>query len=409
MEADKVDSIRVLTRQMDDLLVNPWQESASQRSPTLPPYLVIVDALDEISAGGGSGFLARLLATVKSGDLKGLRFLVTSRPDPDLVAQFHTHLENDSVFHLESVEKIQVGNDISTYLKSKLGNLGDSEIAAISKLSDGLFIYASTAVRFIAPKNPVREQRKQLQKLLETKIPVSSRKDISPVDKVYQQVLTTALGVDENLLPARLIVLHSILCAKEPLTLAIIATLHSTDDIDEEIACMVVEDLNAVLYVKEDRIFWYHASFQDFMFDEVRSRLAMDSIDTRSEPRILDVYCNQIDVHTLLALRCFAVMKSSLRFNICHLPSSFLLDSEVPNLEDLIEQNISLDLLYASRYWCAHLLESRSDDNIYDSISDFVLHRALFWLELMNVLLYTAQCSPDLRKAQAFIAEVRSY
>jgi hypothetical protein len=55
-EADKFDSVDKLSKQMKNLLVGPWQQSESRRHTELPPYLIVVDALDEIEADGGSIF-----------------------------------------------------------------------------------------------------------------------------------------------------------------------------------------------------------------------------------------------------------------------------------------------------------------------------------------------------------------
>jgi hypothetical protein len=51
-------------------------------------------------------------------------------------------------------------------------------------------------------------------------------------------------------------------------------------------------------------------------------------------------------------------MTASLRFNICNLTSSYLLDSEVENLKQLVEENIlrNAGLEYACRYWTSHLV-----------------------------------------------------
>ena len=44
---------------MKGLLVVLWQSSEATRHPELPPYLIVIDALDEIKAGGGSILLLR--------------------------------------------------------------------------------------------------------------------------------------------------------------------------------------------------------------------------------------------------------------------------------------------------------------------------------------------------------------
>ena len=51
--ADKFDAVNHdVSSQLKDLLVGPWQRHAE-----LPPYLIIIDALDEIKGDGGSVFL----------------------------------------------------------------------------------------------------------------------------------------------------------------------------------------------------------------------------------------------------------------------------------------------------------------------------------------------------------------
>lgn len=72
LTANEFDSVDVLEKQMKDLLVVPWKKSAGKRRPELPPFLVVVDALDEIAKEGGSVFLRDLLKTVNEGHLQGL-------------------------------------------------------------------------------------------------------------------------------------------------------------------------------------------------------------------------------------------------------------------------------------------------------------------------------------------------
>ena len=72
---DKFDSVE-LTEQMEDLLVGPWQKSEPQRHTELPPFLIVVDALDEIEKDGRSKFLD-ILKTIDRRSLRGLKFLVS--------------------------------------------------------------------------------------------------------------------------------------------------------------------------------------------------------------------------------------------------------------------------------------------------------------------------------------------
>ncbi|KAG6886715.1 hypothetical protein C0995_005628 [Termitomyces sp. Mi166 len=142
---DKLDSAKKLGKQIKDLLVNPWQHFVNKQSKDLPPYLVIIDALDEIQDGGGSEFLKELLQTVENGALNGLKFLVTSRPDPKIV-DLCKSFSSDAICHLYNVSADEVNADILKYLKDKLPALRDDPgLSMIVQQAGGLFIYASTA------------------------------------------------------------------------------------------------------------------------------------------------------------------------------------------------------------------------------------------------------------------------
>ena len=98
---------------------------------------------------------------------------------------------------------------------------------------------------------------------------------------------------------------------------------------------MIVKDLHAVLYLKDDCVFWYHASFPDFIFGQARSKFISPS------NHVIDMSCDKASYHALLTESCFNIMMSpsGLHFNICQLPSSFLLDSQVPDLVLRIQEN----------------------------------------------------------------------
>jgi hypothetical protein len=53
--ADKFDAVdHKVATQIQDFLVRPWQQSEAACPPELPPYLIVIDALDEIKDNGGS-------------------------------------------------------------------------------------------------------------------------------------------------------------------------------------------------------------------------------------------------------------------------------------------------------------------------------------------------------------------
>ena len=97
-----------LHEQIDELLAKPWKASLVSRKCLQVP-VVIVDALDENDCG--TDFLKELLCIVESGKLAGIKFLVTSRPEPTLVDMCKSFPE-DVVCKLHEVDTANVQKDI---------------------------------------------------------------------------------------------------------------------------------------------------------------------------------------------------------------------------------------------------------------------------------------------------------
>ena len=151
LDADKFDSVGIPSKQLQDLFVGPWQKSAGDCPHDLPPYLVVIDALDEVDDGGGLTFLQALLTTIQNGHLQGLKFFVTSRED-DKVASLCDHFSSDVICHLHKVAEEDVSADILRYLDDELPLLDKGEGAELARRAGGLFIYAATAVRYMTPQ-----------------------------------------------------------------------------------------------------------------------------------------------------------------------------------------------------------------------------------------------------------------
>ncbi|KAJ7888504.1 hypothetical protein B0H13DRAFT_888652 [Mycena leptocephala] len=260
-------------KQMQELLVEPWRRCLRDREFHIPSFLIVVDALDEIADGEGVCFLQQLLSTVRTGDLDGLRFLVTSRPDPDIVDLCNSF--PNATYSLQEVDVAEVDNDIITFLHTKLPSLRyRPQLQELARRCGGLFIYAATAVRYITPrpKMTTGEQFDLLKKFLD-----SNAIGRLLHDGLYEQILWSAFsGLEDTQLFARLRILHAILAIPSPLKTQIVARLDSS--LTEELVGLVVSELNAVLYIKADgTISWYHSSFPDFVFDSARAKFAGDS------------------------------------------------------------------------------------------------------------------------------------
>ncbi|KAF8297446.1 WD40 repeat-like protein, partial [Clavulina sp. PMI_390] len=94
--------------------------------------------------------------------------------------------------------------------------------------------------------------------------------------------------------------------------------------------------------------------------------------------------------HAVMASGCFETMgntQSGLRFNICHLTSSFKLNSEVGNLASLIQEHIGKTLSYACCCWPAHIgALSEMDSGLIKGMEKLLsTQQLLYWLEVMSL------------------------
>ncbi|EIM79503.1 WD40 repeat-like protein [Stereum hirsutum FP-91666 SS1] len=385
------------SEQMDHLLIGPWQRSKGDRPEELPPTLIVIDALDEIDQEGGHTLLKSLIDVVKKtgSGMRGIKFLTTSRPHPDIVTASES-LSHDSVYRLEEIKEQDGRADILKYLDECLPELKTSsrdKINALADLSGGLFIYAATAVHLIAPPLPAprlskAEQNFMLSRIIRGSNRLTPDSDRLPIDVLYLQIVRDCIGSDKaHYMPFRLTILHGIACARQPLSVNVLSELVSeaSEHDHRDTVRQVVEALYAVVYISNDRVYMYHKSFSDFIFDS-----------ERCTPQLA---CKREISHGILARGCFRVMDQSLRFNICNLPSSFLLDSEVDNLAQSLEENVhSIDgLTYVCRYWWSHLIEvvpsaSQEVQSLLDKLVVFSEEKVLFWIEVMNLLRAKGDC-----------------
>jgi hypothetical protein len=403
--ADKFDAINHdVSTQLKALLVGPWQQSEATRSTELPPYLIVIDALDEIRGDEGSAFLRDLFAAINEYGMRGFKFLVTSRSHPEVVALCET-FTSKAVFKLQEVPIEEAELDIRMYLETKLPKLVNSpELAELGRRTGGLFIYAATAVKYLTRtrSNTVNEQTKMLGKLLSNSHKSASASNATfLIDGLYRQIMHDTFSTHEGeMLTCRLRILYTFLCTAERTSTSIVTALVAEGD--DEVAKAVAEDLHAVLYIQDDRVFWYHASFPDFIFDPARSNFRLGE-------NKFEFSCDEPAHHKLLAESCFRVMKSGLRFNIGDIESSFLFDSDNANaLSEKVNNNISAALKYSSHHWTHHLPSPQLVDtnNLRQCIWDFLQIRVLFWIEAMNLLGLRNRCTPMLQHARQWVLKV---
>ena len=332
---------------------------------------------------------------------------MTSRPDPEIAKLCET-FASEAIYRLQGVPTEEAGSDIKTYLKAKLPKLtGRPELDELGRRADGLFIYAATAVKYLTLGRSIttKEQIEKLRRLLSKTDESASASDATfLIDQLYRQIMYDALSeYTEDQLARRLLILHTFLCTAERASTSVAAAL--VPEGDEEISKAVADDLHAVLYIQGGCVLWYHASFPDFIFNSDRSNFSL------GEHRYA-YSCDEAAHHNLLGESCFRVMKmkdTGLRFNICDIPSSFLLDSDhAEALSEKLENNIDPVLRYSSQHWAHHLPPPKSANisDLLGCISDFLEIRVLFWIEAMNLLGFRTKCSLMLQHTRQWVLKV---
>jgi hypothetical protein len=273
---------------------------------------------------------------------------------------------------LHDVEADLVQADIDKFVSAKLQNISisRSDVEILVKTSGKLFIYASTMVKYISEFPGLAHSRlKKVLSLMHT----PDQHQTQGLDDLYKNILESAipfgkLSPDEQ--EEYLNIVHTSISVGRPVSCSVISKLL-------QLPLKQVEDtisnLQSVLYVagQDQSIYTFHASFPDYILTQKRAN---------------DMYCDPLKHHTLLTNACLHLMMEQLKFNICDLPSSFLLDNKVPGLKETIQERIDDGLQYSCNYWGYHLSGSGLNEDIMHNLERFIGEKGIFWIEAMNLL-----------------------
>ncbi|KAL5631620.1 hypothetical protein ACGC1H_007219 [Rhizoctonia solani] len=370
LEKDPDVHTRLPQLQFDTLLAQPLFEVKDTLADNL---VVVIDALDECDNKESTSRILDMIL-MKALDLP-IKFIVSSRPEPEIRDEMvKQRNQPDSRVVLHELDRDSVQVDIETYLRATLAQMKPTE-EQISKLvehSGILFIYAATAVRYVSYDKFSRNPHTRLANILESSS--QSENKHKDIDELYTTVLRAALddpNLDSEEKNDMRLVLKTVICAQEPLTVDILSRLLRTNDTDR--VNVALRPLWSLLHISgaSELVTTLHASFPDYMLDLGRSK------QYHCDQRIH----NQTIAH--LCFECFGDVRP--QFNICGLRSSYVPDSEVEGLEERVKNAISAELFYVSRYWAAHLQYTPGPPDLIRQLEEFLSTRLLLWMEVMNL------------------------
>ncbi|KAJ7618706.1 hypothetical protein FB45DRAFT_1097393 [Roridomyces roridus] len=362
--------------QFTELLLAPLQSVEQYMDG---PILIILDALDECGDVDSRGALLSLLADEFPKLPRMFRFLITSRRESDLAGRFQSSFEEISL----DPGTISGDTDIEVFFRHEMAADSGAEAlgcGALVRLSGNLFIWASTATRFIGRYRP----QQRLDDLL------SRKQDGFNLDELYNVALRgSAPWDDTSFAQDARNVLACLVFGQAAMTDATI------DQLLQQQSSEVLDNLGCVLHWKRGEVVRaLHTSFIDYLIDAKRSA---------GMPWALDVAV----AHHTLSTACLGVLHSELRFNICKLEDSRLLNSQVYDLAERISTFISPKLEYSACFVFDHVQEIQSDSVVLGSIDDFFHHQFLYWLEVLSLLARIPRAKLDKNRAEleAFIAD----
>jgi len=207
------DDLQILHKQqsaqLKQLLIIPLSSPSSSSSAPTPPFLVVIDGLDECD-GDQSILLLHILELVETHHLP-LRFLIFSRPEPQICHFFDTIAISAST-RISIYGDHQAREDVRLFLRTEFNTIHNSErhaaimkhvpkpwpsdeiVQCLADRSDGYFIYASTVLKYVGGEYSSCIDR--LREILELSKPGSSA--FAELDKLYMQILS--IYPDTNLL-----------------------------------------------------------------------------------------------------------------------------------------------------------------------------------------------------------------
>ena len=321
--------------------------------------VIVLDALDECS---DQSLVAELLSVIfKHSKSLPVKFFVTSRPEVVLKETFD-HSLGHSNFILHEVEEEIVKADIELHVKAYLHDKynrpnwpAQDELERLVNMCGTLFIYAATVCKYVAQKGR-SSMSGRLSDVVNSKSVTSG---LNSLHILYERILHAAYAYanDRERLEIDM-VLTAVVYIYNPLSIAAISVLMQMPIEHTEAA---LSSLHSLIYIpsKPDMpISIFHASFYDFISNQVSSKCYLDPCIS----------------HKSLAIQCLKLMEKewSTKYHVLYLAKRKC-------------EGISESLEYACGSWAFHFTYA-DNPNGSAELKDFFQRHLLRWMDCLSVL-----------------------
>ena len=354
-----------LRSQFQHLLVQPMTSEGVMDSTS--PVVFVLDALDECGTPDTRETLLELLVEQSIG-LPAL-FVITSRPLRDICG-FFDNRKHVLVQELDITAEYN-NDDISRFLTHRMLRIrkkypslrrhknwpGDEAFRQLVNKASGLFIWASTASKFIDQHPP----NSRLAIIIQgTSAPTAEH----ALDSLYRTALEAAGSWDipEFVTDFRA-ALGFILVARRPVPGKVIVSL--LENTVTESCIDVISQLGCILQL-DPTVRLLHPSFGDFLLDSQRCIRG-------------DFFFEKGVLHHSVALICLRRLNAVLKENMYNLTLS----------PSLLQSKVADDIAYACIYWIEHTCMASNSAVMLPTLHDFLRQHLLHWVEAMSVLSMT--------------------
>ena len=362
-----------IIQQWEKLLLAPLSQVASEMAGRI---VVVIDALDESGLESSRSHILSVLGSPQATKLpSNFRLLMTSRPLRDIQdgLQSARHVK---VVSLDDVPVAFTERDIRLFVSIKIGDLediGENEVNQIAQKADGLFEWARLACEFIA----LNTTGEMVKERFNSCIGRASGKGRALLDNMYRAILESVVSMRPTALMRFHSVMRQVLYTLEPLPMGGLDVMrqHFSHKHRYFHVAIVLHFMGPLLSGVTDHtkpVRPLHASFYDFLTDHSRSE---------------DYFVSKSDIQSDLAVASLCILDGGLCFNICELDSSYLLNSEIPDLAERVKVRILHHLSYSCCFWAKHLQATKFDHVIAGHVRNLLgSEKILFWFEAMSLL-----------------------
>jgi hypothetical protein len=248
--------------QFTDLIVQPVLSSTKLPSPTI----IIIDAIDEYDDENGKFPLEDLIYLLVRDFPLSFHFLITSRPEPRLEIMFSGI---SSLTRCIALQDFADSDGIFIYLHSRLSDiwaqrhlprewLSDGDLLHLVTKTEGMWIYASTLIKFIDDKYDYPPRK--------LKLALKTNNAFHGLDALFEQVL----GDAQKYAHFDLVLGAVVFVRDNPGMLFLSQLLQLKSVYDIRVALRGCSSILLVPDCDDDYIRLYHSSLIDFLTDSNR-------------------------------------------------------------------------------------------------------------------------------------------